>query len=62
MDKPKKPSPQEPERIRLRIRCEESLRRMEEQTLLAREMVKTVHEMCHRAEEMRKPPDLIWPD
>jgi len=63
MANPKKPSPNErgPARISLRIRCEDSLQRMEEQTSLARDMIERVHEMCNRAEEMRKPPHLIWP-
>jgi hypothetical protein len=56
----KQPSPNERERahISLRIRCEESVRRMQEQTSLAREMIKRTHEMCNHAAEMRKP--LIW--
>ena len=62
MANPKKPSPSERERVRisLRIRCEKCLRQIEEQTSLAREMIKRVREMCHRAEEMRKPPQMIW--
>lgn len=46
--------------IRLRLRCDELFRRTEEQASLAREMIKEVHEMCNRAEQMRKPPRVTW--
>jgi hypothetical protein len=46
--------------VNLRIRCNDCLRHMEEQTSLARDMIKRVHEMCNRAEQMRKPPHFIW--
>ena len=62
MANPKNTSPNEESvRITLRIRCEESFRRVEEQGSLARQMIKRIQEMCNRAEEMRKPPHLIWP-
>lgn len=64
MANPRKTSLYERERThtKLRIRCAESLRHMEEQTSLAREMIKRVHQMCERAEEMRKPPNIRWRD
>lgn len=63
MANPKKPSTNKQENlaVALRITYAESLRRMEDQTSLAREMVKRVHEMCDRAEEMRKPPRFVRP-
>lgn len=59
---PKKPSSNEPDRVRtsLRIKWEESLRRTNEQTSLARDMVERIREMCDRADEMRKPPNVRY--
>jgi len=64
MANPKKTSASEAEHVRISLRrgCEDSLRRVEEQTSLAREMIKRVREMCNRAEEMRKPLHLLWPE
>ena len=42
------------------VKCEEFLRGMERQKLLAREMIETVRRMCDRAEQMRKPPRQLF--
>lgn len=45
----------------LRTKCANWLLRMEEQKTLAREMIQTVREMCHRAAKMKTPPRLVLP-
>lgn len=40
---------------------EACMQRAEEQKALALEMIKRTHEMCDRAEEMRKRPRLTFP-
>lgn len=50
----------EQEQTNFATKCEEFLRGMERQKLLAREMIETARTMCDRAQEMRKPPRQVF--
>ena len=41
-------------------KCEGFLRGMEQQKLLAREMIETARSMCDRAQQMRKPSRQVF--
>ncbi len=45
----------------LRMKCDKWLRSMEEQKILAREMIRTARTMCDRAAQMSRPSHLVLP-
>ena len=47
--------------LKFAMKCNESLRRAEEQKAIAREMIKTARNMCDRAVQMRALPRLALP-
>ena len=47
--------------VNLVRKCRKWLTTMENQKVIAREMIETARNMCSRAEEMRRPPRLILP-